>query len=226
MNKPLNPGEITEWVDRYISGTMNKIEREHFEAALLDDYYLATQLEEQIQARELLDQLFLEERLRDQIREMQKNDRRKQVVQRVSRYAAAAIVLFVCTLSILINSNPVFPDSENDFTVIRGADETVILPDRKMVFDHFFAGQAHLAEGEYSLAVKNFEQVLKEEDIRPYFKEAAQWHLVLAYLKNGNLEKADSVYTQFKNCDECVYQVSDLNRFKIWLQIHYARVKS
>lgn len=226
MNKPQNPGEITEWIDRYISGKMNSIERDHFEAALLKDYHLALQLEEQIQAREMLDKLFMEERLRDQIKTMQRKDRRIQVFQRMGRYVAAASILVICALTILVNSNPVFPDSENDFTVIRSADESVIQPERRLVFDHFFAGQAHLAEGEYALAVRNFENVLEEEDLRPYFREAAQWHLAIAYLKSGNIKKADSIYTQFKNCESCVYHVSGLNRFKIWLQINYARSKS
>ncbi len=226
MERPRNPEEVTEWIDRYISGEMDGQECTHFEAAVLEDYDLAAQLEEQICARNLLEKVFQEERLRGQIRAFQKQEKKEVFVRKLVKYTAAACLVIMTGLSFMITSMPVFPDSENDFTVIRGEDESVMRPDRKVVFDRFFDGQAHIAEGQYASAVKDFEQVLGEEDLRSYFREAAEWHLIVAYLKSGNLNKANDLYKQFNNCTGCEYEVSKLNRWKIWLQIQCSRALS
>ncbi len=226
MKRPLNPEEITEWIDRYISGEMESQERIHFEAALLEDYDLAAQLEEQVYARNLLERVFQEEKLRGQIKTFQKQEKREVFFKAVLKYSVAACLLIITTFSFLLTSMPVFPDSENDFTVIRGEDESIMRPDRKVVFDRFFAGQAHIAEGQYAAAVRDFEQVLEEKDLRSYFREAAEWHLVVAYLKSGSLSKANDLYRQFNTCNDCEYEVSKLNRWKIWLQIQYSRALS
>lgn len=226
MKRPQNPEEITDWIDRYISGEMEDQERMHFEAAILEDYDLAAQLEEQVCARNLLEKVFQEERLRGQIRAFQRQEKREVLFRTIVKYTAAACLIIMTGLSFLVTSMPVFPDSENDFTVIRGEDESIMRPDRKVVFDRFFAGQAHIEEGQYASAVKDFEQVLEEQDLRSYFREAAEWHLVVAYLKSGSLSKANDLYKQFNNCTDCEYEVSRLNRWKIWLQIQYSRAFS
>lgn len=219
MNRPTNPEDITEWIDKYISNEMSDPEREIFEAAILEDYALAAQLEEQIYARNLLIKIFKEERLREEIKGFQRKEKKQHIFRQFLRYSAAACILIVGGAFFLLKSLPVFPDSENDFTVIRGADESVMRPDRKIIFDRFFAGQAHIAEGQYGLAVVNFEQVLNEKDLRSYFREAAEWHLVVAYLKSGSLQKANELFIRFNNCTDCEYEVSRINRWKIWLQI-------
>lgn len=226
MNRPSKPEEITEWIDRYLSDEMLVEERDFFEAALLEDYQLAAQLEEQMHARNVLDVIFSEEKLRAELRTIQTEEKRRRLLHRVWRYSAAACIVLVGSAFFLLNSLPVFPDSENDFTVIRGADESVMRPDRRLVFDRFFAGQAHIAEGQYAFAVKDFELVLEEQDLRSYFREAAEWHLAVAYLKSGSLTKANELYNRFANCDKCEYEVSRINRWKIWLQIQYSRALS
>lgn len=226
MNRPTKPEDITEWIDRYLSNEMSDPEQKHFEAAILEDYVLASQLDEQISARNLLTKIFREEHLRAEIRGFQLQERKQTLLRKVWRYTAAACVLIVTGSFFLLTSLPVFPDSENDFTVIRGTDESIMRPDRKIVFDRFFAGQAHIAEGQYGLAVKNFEMVLEENDLRPYFREAAEWHLVVAYLKSGELSQAAELYDRFSNCSDCEYEVSRVNRWKIWLQIQYSRALS
>ncbi|GAA4439289.1 hypothetical protein GCM10023091_21250 [Ravibacter arvi] len=226
MKKPGTPEDITDWIDQYLSDAMSCDERRHFEAAVLEDNGLAGQLEEQAVARNILHEVFTEEKLRNQIRILQRQERRWTIYRRVLKYAGAACVIAVSCLSFLLTSLPVFPDSENDFTVIRGADESVMRPDRRAVFDRFFAGQAHIAEGQYAAAVGDFETVLENQDLRSYFREAAEWHLVVAYLKSGSLSKADQLYRQFNECQDCEYQVSKVNRWKIWLQIQYSRALS
>jgi tetratricopeptide (TPR) repeat protein len=226
MNRPTRPEDITEWIDQYLSNEMSHQEQKLFEAAILEDYALASQLDEQISARNLLTKIFREEHLRAEIRGFQLQERKQTLLRKIWKYSAAACVLIVTGSFFLLSTLPVFPDSENDFTVIRGADESVMRPDRKIVFDRFFAGQAHIAEGQYALAVKNFEMVLEEDDLRPYFREAAEWHLVVAYLKSGGLSQASELYDRFSNCSDCEYDVSRINRWKIWLQIQYSKALS
>lgn len=226
MNRPLKPEDVTEWIDMYLSDELNQDERAVFEAALLDDDHLAAQMDEQIQARNLLVKIFQEERLRDDIRKFGHQEHRRLILKNVLKYSSAACLVVFLGMSFLLSSLPVFPDSENDFTVVRSADESVMRADRRLVFDRFFSGQAHIAEGEYALAVANFEKVLEEEDLRSYFREAAEWHLLVAYLKSGRLNNADELYTKFANCSDCEYEVSKLNRWKIWLQIQYSKAVS
>lgn len=226
MNRPLKPEDVTEWMDKYLSDELSPEERVFFEAVLLEDDSLAAQLEEQIQARNMLAKIFQEERLREEIRKFGRQENRRILRRNILKYSSAACLVVFLGIFFLLNSLPVFPDSENDFTVVRGADESVMRSDRRMVFDSFFSGQAHIAEGEYALAATNFEQVLQEEDLRPYFREAAEWHLLVAYLKSGKLNKANELYSKFASCTDCEYEVSSINRWKIWLQIKYSQAVS
>ncbi len=113
------------------------------------------------------------------------------------------------------------PGAENDFNATRSPGNTV--PDKQRIaFQRFFDGQAHLAEGLNLLAVQDSEQVLRATDIRPYFREAAQWHLAVAYLKSGQPRRAAHVLNALTDCIDCEYPVSTLDRWKLRWQIQWA----
>lgn len=225
MNRPNDKYEEHEWIERYLSGDMAPEERVHFENEMQTDATLKNDVEKHKQAQDLIQEAFLAQRAVATLKKLQAQDRQ---IIRIGVYArrfatmlAAACVAFLVYLSV---GTIRFPDSETDFTLIRGVETDTVQTRQKYVFEQFFEGQSHITEGQYALAVKNFRQVLQSSDLRPYFKEAAQWHLALAYLKSGEADKAERIYNQFTDCDDCEYPVSTLNRWQIWWQIKLAQL--
>jgi hypothetical protein len=133
--------------------------------------------------------------------------------------ASAACLIFVLYASL---SAVQLPGSENDLTIVRDIDPSVLSPIQKSAFDHFFAGQSHISEGQFKAAVLDFEEVLKIPNLRPYFEQATQWHLVVAQLKSGEIDKAKQQYQKLTNCNECVYPIGFMNKSKLWWQIFWA----
>lgn len=224
MKRPTEKIEEQEWIERYLRNQMTAPERIHFEDELQKDANLMIDMEQQKDAYAIMQRAFLEMQVVKTVKQLQVRQRRRTKIIAISRYltglAAACIILFT-----YFSLSPAqFPTSENDFTVVRGTDTTTMSPQQKVVFEQFFEGQAHIAEGQYLLAVHNFETVLQSEDIRPYFREAAQWHLIVSYLKSGDVARADHLYQRFVQCADCEYEVGFINRLKIRCQIWWARL--
>ncbi|SEI49811.1 hypothetical protein SAMN05216327_10243 [Dyadobacter sp. SG02] len=226
MKRPTDREEEQAWIERYALGKMPPEEMRFFENELVNDPDLTHKMNEIKTLHRVMQEAFLQEQALETLRKLQSRSRIKRRSVTMVRYigfAAAACVAFMAYLSF---SMPRFPDSENDFTVVRSTNKTTMPPAQRQVFDQFFEGQAHIVEGQYVMAVKNFETVLESNDLRPYFKEAAQWHLIVAYLKSGDLSRAEILYKRFDNCLECEYHVSTLNRWKIWWQINVQKLTS
>lgn len=223
MKRPIEKIEEQEWIERYLRNQMTAIERTHFEAELQKDANLMIDMEQQKDAYAMMQRAFLEMQVVNTVKQLQARQRRRTKIIVASRYLAGLAAACI-TLFIYFSLSPAqFTTAENDFTVVRGANTTTMSPQQKIVFEQFFEGQAHIAEGQYLLAVRNFETVLQSEDIRPYFREAAQWHLIVAYLKSGDFARADHLYQRFVHCTDCEYEVGFINRLKIKCQIWWAR---
>lgn len=145
----------------------------------------------------------------------------KIIKQSISLGLAACLIMSM----FLINSPVNLPDTENDINVLREIDTTAFTPENRIVYKTFFDGQAHFVSGEYLLASMDFEKVLTINDLREYFKEAAQWHLVLSYYKSNQPNKAEKLYKSLSDCDDCEYQVAWLDKWKIWCQIQWQKVR-
>lgn len=224
MKRPENKQEEQDWIERYLNNKMSAEESLLFTTALATDQAFAQDVETVKRTHTVLQEAFLAQGALDTIRSLQQSKtvkvRTLQNVFRSSAGLAAACIVFVTYLSL----SPVqFPDSENDFTVTRNLDQHNRSNKQQYVFDQFFDGQAHILEGDYMMAVKNFEEVLKSPTIRPYFREAAEWHLAVAYLKSGQPNRAHHIYEQFDDCLDCEYRIGNLNRWKIWWQIQWAK---
>jgi hypothetical protein len=226
MKRPTDKVEEQAWIERYLQGNMPHEEILFFENELTKDPELTHQMEQLKNIHQLLHEAFLQEQALNTLRELQLKERLRHKTFTFTRYvalAAAACIAFVAYLSF---SMARFPDSENDLTVVRGANTSSMPPEQRQVFDQFFEGQAHIVEGQYVLAVRNFETVLESNDLRPYFREAAEWHLIVAYLKSGDVSRAENLYKRFDDCLECEYHVSAINRWKIWWQINVQKLTS
>jgi len=224
MKRPDNQEEEFEWIEQYLRGQMTEVERVFFENECHDDPNLKQEMENIKWSQRQLQDVFLQQRVQNNIRHLQAADRRKIKVIQLVKYAgylAAACVAFIIFLSF---SPADFPDSENDFNVVRSANETSMSPQQRKIFNEFFEGQAYMAEGAYALSIPHLEKVLQYNDLRPYFKEATQWHLAVAYLKSGDIARAEQLYKQFNHCLDCEYKVSQIDRWRIWWQIKTAKI--
>lgn len=224
MKRPNDKEEEQEWIEQYLLGKMTREESAAFEEELHKDNNLRIEMEKVKKVHHRFQEVFLEHQAIATIKRLQATDRRRTKVFTVFKYIgfmAAACAAFIIYLSF---SPSRFPDSENDFTVVRKTNATTMSPQQRYIFNQFFEGQAHIAEGQYTLAIKNLEEVVNFNDLRPYFREAAQWHLAIAYLKSGNAARAEQLYHQFEDCMECEYPVSDVDRWKVWWQIQRAKL--
>jgi hypothetical protein len=162
----------------------------------------------------------VEETMKEKIQELNHLSlKKKQIWLNPFRVVATTIAALIIIVLYLTFSPIVLSDSESDLTVTRGVETIQIDSLQKKSFDYFFDGQSKMMEGQYFEASKKFELVLENTQLRPYFREATQWHLLIAYMKSKQVEKASNYYSQLKNCELCEYEISTFNRWKIWWQI-------
>jgi tetratricopeptide (TPR) repeat protein len=228
--KPTNEQEEFEWIEEYLFERLNGTEKAFFEEKLNNNLEFAKKVEDIKKTHNLLKESFIEDQVRKTLSTLQAKDRtiNVDVLNKKPKTnsiflglsIASLAAIFICYLSF---STIDFPNTENDFNITRGVDTTKFTTEQRTAFSSFFDGQAHLVEGLYLLAIKDFEKSLKATDVRPYFKEAAQWHLAVAYMKSKQPEKAEKIYQSFENCEVCEYPVSKMSRWKLWWQIQLTK---
>ena len=226
MKRPTEKLEEYEWIERYLTDQMPADEQTELETEMQTDPIFKQEVELLQRTHELMEEAFLEQRAVDTVKLLQRQSRQKMQRIRLVRRSLMGVVSLGFLLILYLSVSPVvFPNSENDINVTRNlaGDSSTAATTPNRVFNQFFDGQARLSEGQYALAVKNFRQVLTASDIRPYFREAAQWHLAFAYLKSGEPDKAERMYNQFRECIDCEYPIETVDRWKIWWQIKWAQ---
>lgn len=227
--RPQDRIEEQEWIDKYLDDKLSPPERFEFENELKNDKLFKDSFDKMKALRNTINDYFIEQAMRDQIqlikdRKISKRKIFKLLPLRISITGFAALIIFALYL---IFSPIVLPDSDNDFTITRGLKTTKNDKIKKTSFDYFFEAQSKFYEGQYLLSSQIFEKVLKDEELRPYFKEATEWHLLLAYIKSNQNYKARELYKNLSNCIvPCNYELSTLNRWKIWWQIRLLSIKS
>lgn len=221
MKSTYNQDEFEE-IEAYILNKLDDGRRKSIELRIENDPQYAATVDSIKQTITLVNDIFLEQSALETIKSLQQANKTKRTIplKYLTPFAAAAIVLLV---SYFMFSPIEFPDTENDFHVTRGIDTTKFNPEQRIAFSQFFDGQAHLAEGQYLLAVKDFESSINVKNIRPYFKEATLWHLAVAYTKSGQALKAEKIFAQLNECSDCEYPVSTINRWKLWLRIQWGK---
>lgn len=218
--RPTDKIEEQEWIENFIDKKLSVPESQLFEEELLRDKDFAKEVEKMKALRKTLQDYFVEETMKNKIHELNyRGVNKKQVWLNPFRVVATTIAALIIIVLYLTFSPIVLSDSESDLTVTRGVETIQIDSLQKKSFDYFFDGQSKMVEGQYFEASKKFELVLVNTQLRPYFREATQWHLLIAYMKSKQVEKASNYYSQLKNCELCEYEISTFNRWKIWWQI-------
>lgn len=224
--RPTNEQEEFEWIEDYLLGKLNQRDTLFFEEELKKDIELTKKVDEIRKTLNLLKESVIQDQVLKTIKNLQNKNRRPPIFSplRIVKYvASASIAASVILMLYLSTTNVHLPDTENDFNVTRGIDSTKFTPEQRIAFTSFFDGQAHLVEGSYLLAVKDFQRSLEVKNIRPYFKEAAEWHLAIAYIKSNQPYKAEAIYKRLEDCTNCEYPVDMLNRWKIKWRIFWAK---
>lgn len=218
MKIPTNGEELLEYIEKYTTGEMDQTESAFFERELETNDSFRQEFNSYKITYQYMQETFIEKSAIRTMNALRRQRELKKITFRTITTTLAACLLIVGYLSFVPIS---FPDSENDFDAIRSTIDSTssqLPPDQKEAFEQFFEGQAHIAEGKYLLAVTNFEKVLKTQNLRNYFIEAAQWHLIVALAKSNNPARAEKLLNTLNDCTECEYQIGFTNRMKIkWL---------
>ena len=218
-----DPMERWEQLEDYLMGRMEESQSRQLEERMKTDKQLTDDLNSVRRAQSMLNDAFVEQQMRDTLQQF----RAKQYTQpavwynrlswnRVAVWTAAACLLLLGYLSL---SPIALPDAGYDIRALRGIDTTQLPPHQRAAFANFFEGQVRMVEGDYVLAAHHFKNVLLVDDLRPYFREAAEWHLAVSYLRSRQINRASQLYNRLKNCEQCTYKVGWLERRKMEWQL-------
>lgn len=217
-----DPMERWEQLECYLTGRMRKDQHQRLQEHLATDPGLVEELETVRHVQKMLHEAFTEQRMRSTLQKIREEQVAIPTVIRVRptwhriRPAIAACLL----ISIYLAFAPItLPDAGTNVMTLRNVDATALSAEQRRAFENFFEGQARMTEGDYVQAAQRFENVLRVEDLRPYFKEAAEWHLALSYLKSRQYNRAHRLYQRLRECDSCTYEVGWLNHLKMKWQL-------
>lgn len=211
-----------EIIEDYCTNAMPPEERRIFEDKLLVDSSLVKCVDDYKRTVRLLENLAQERRILTIIQKVKLQSHKEHTQKSwwvyVGAMAAACIVLILYASLSLVQ----LPNSENDLTVLRDLDVATLSSEDKKNVEQFYAGQAALTMGQFDQAVHYFELVLKKQPLRPYFQQATEWHLVLAYLYNKQITEAKTLLEHINEEKVEVYPVGFMNKFKLWWQLLWA----
>ncbi|MET3126534.1 tetratricopeptide (TPR) repeat protein [Arcicella rosea] len=218
-----------ETIEQYFNGSLSVDEMANFENALKNDFDFSKEVSDYQKLTNMIKEITIEQNIiatLDKLEQEEPITPLKKKASFLTLFPYLSGLVAACLIFVLYASFSVIqlPGSENDLTIVRDVDVSILSPVEKKVFDNFYAGQSYLAEGQFQKAVQSFQVVLKNNNLRPYFKEATQWHLVLAYLKSGQIQEANHLYDELSSCNDCVYPIGKIDKAKLWWQIFWAKV--
>ncbi|MBO0950917.1 tetratricopeptide repeat protein [Fibrella forsythiae] len=224
MERPTGQENEWEWIERYWTGQLPAAEKVFFEQVMNEDPRFAQEVASLQYGLKAMETIHMEQHIRQTLQQLHTSGRQQQLTRtRWISWGGGLAAACLAALLILFVKPVRLPGYENDWEVIRDlnsqyqADST---DQRKQAFDLFFEAQALYSEGQSGPAAHRFEQVLNFTRLRPYFREAVQWHLVVCYLNTGQPEKAKDIYNQLKGKD--AYDVGLVDRWQIGWRIWLA----
>lgn len=212
-----------ELIDRYFDGVCSREELRAFGQRCEADSSFAEKVNAMRTIRKGVDRLHDEDRVRKRIGEaVREEERRKVRIRSLVGTAGGAFAAAAVFILFLAYSPLRIPVQPQEIRAVRNLEKTGLTDSleagKKKAFGLFFEAQSYLAEGELQPAILKLEELAEMDEMRPYFKEAVQWHLVMAHLKNGNVERAASLYEKVKTPEE--YSIPLIDRWKVWWQLH------
>ncbi len=210
-------------IDRYVRGHMDSGEREAFEQELATDQALMQKVQATREALLLLRTAAVQ---RVALAELEKHYKgvpydipvtplRPERTRRLAFWSAAAscIALLLYFSLAPVHLTPI----EDDLLLIRGTETTA---GTSSIYALLLEGQEALQNKNYLGAAQRFESVLRADDLRDYYRQAAQWHLVLAYRHSGQPRKARIVMRELSDQDHQEYPIDFIERWKLYVQVY------
>ena len=210
--------EKQEIIDRYVRGRMTPDERQAFELEMRKDEVLMREVARTENAVRMLRTARAQEGASDTLgklyreRKFRPRGRRIYLLAFSSGIAACLALLYLAFWPVSL------PVIEDDLMVVRRDAPAEGQPEAS-VYQELLSGYHDFNGENYLGAIRHFESVLESDDLRAYFREAAQWHLALAYLKSDQREKAAAVMQDLSWLDRYEYPISFGDRLKLRFRV-------
>ncbi|RCR66387.1 hypothetical protein [Larkinella punicea] len=228
--RPTDQVQQWEWIEAYYQNKLPAAERLVFEQELARDAdFRETALRLQT-ADEALRILSLEHTVRKTVRH-ELAHRQPLRRWRLGRVVVSGMVLIGLGLAYLTFDRVDLQSYRDDVTLTQryrasGDDlqETDLTPRQRAFYRDFFDAQAFLANGQPEMAIPSLETLSRADSLRPYFRQAVQWHLLNAYLLNNQPDNADATFQLLDQSGEPVYPINRTDRWKVWWQIRWKKL--
>ncbi|GAB4038364.1 anti-sigma factor [Spirosoma gilvum] len=230
--RPTDQLEQWEWIEAYYQNRLPSDERLEFEKELdADEEFRETALQLQA-AEQALRSLSLDYTVRKSIRkELAQGRLFRRLRLGMSRAVAGSLVLIGLGITYLTFDRVDLQPYRNDVALTQryrdlddDEQETALTPRQRTFYRDFFDAQAFLANGQPGIAITNLEKLARVDSLRPYFRQAVQWHLLNAYLLNNQPDNADATYRLLDQSGLPVYPVHQTDRWKVWWQIRWQKL--
>ncbi len=212
-----NNPEILDQIQQYLSQQMSEEERADFTKKIEGD----SLLKDDVEKLSLLKSIAERQRLRDEIKNIHQQKmaewsdseenlpvKRFNLWKITGGFAMAASVAMVCFLTFSdVQYEPISSETErgnieNQDVVLKKFDETI----------------SKLENGDTKtsfLLYEDFAKIKAEQNLRPYYKDAADWYSVVALVKSKEYQKADELLKNIESRTDFKFGISTVDKWKM-----------
>lgn len=212
-------------IERYLSNQLSPHEQIQFEKQLQEDPELALNVKRLQLVSQQLRTAHIEQRAQNTLQQLYRQNRTRTIRLTYFGWASGGLLAACLAGLIYLLFIPIqLPELGDDLLRDRAASTVDTLSsDSSSVYAQLLAGQRAYQRGAYGQAIVALERVVATPDVRPYYREAAQWYLVAAYLSDGQPQRAEQYYHNLQQLKNPVYPIGTIDRLAIYAQLQRAR---
>ncbi|MGV3560276.1 MAG: hypothetical protein ACO1O2_19100 [Larkinella arboricola] len=213
-------------IERYLSNQLNPQEQIQFEQQLHQNAELRTNVEHLRQVKERLRTAHIEQRARTTLQQLYRENRKRKT--RLSYFwwmGGSALAACFAGLLYLLFVPVRFSGPEEDLLQFRNERSVSgISADTSTVYNRLLSGQLAFQRRDYQQTITDLNVVEKTPNLRPYYREAAQWYLTAAYLYTNQPQLAEPYYHKLQQLDQPVYPVSLIERYSLYVKLQWRKL--
>ncbi len=210
-----NP-EILDQIQQYLSQQMSEEERANFTQKIEGD----SLLKDDVEKLSLLKSIAERQRLREEIKSIHQQKMAEWgepveilLVKKLNfwkitgGFSVAASVAMVCFLNFNdVKYEPISSETErgnieNQDVVLKKFDETITKLENGDVKNSY-------------LLYESFKAIKAQTNLRPYYKDAADWYSVVALVKSEEYQKADELLKNIESRNDYKFKISTVDKWK------------
>lgn len=227
--------QIHQQIEDYLNNRLGETEKADFEARMAAD----ADLREEVVKLQLLRQIAKRNATREKIKAIQaeklaewkaeiadnqevieeETKPKFKIWRNIGTFVAAASVALVMYLNF---SSFTMPDAA---TLSERGNSAELDAVQKLNFENYLTAQKALKTGDNKTAIEYFEKVRNSTEIRPYYRDASMWFLAVANV-DKNPKKAEDLMQDILSKKDFKYEVSTLDKARIWVKIQVSKVKN